>query len=214
MITNKNLCLSIANQSFNACKSWLKQVELAELRLDLLDFTNVELAELLSLDTSIVATCRFGNKSIPNRKEILKLAIDLGVDYIDIELDANPDFVSEILQYAKQKSCKVILSYHNFERTPGADQLQNIIEEAQLKRPDYIKLATLTQTKEDNDNILKLYENYDHLIAFGMGEFGRTTRIDCLKLGAEFTYVAGKAGAETATGQYTYKEMREILELN
>lgn len=214
MITNKNLCLSIANQSFDACKAWLKQVELAELRLDLLDFTNVELAELLSLDTSIVATCRFGNKSIPNRKEILKLAIDLGVDFVDIEIDADPDFVAEILEYAQRKQCKVILSYHNFEKTPGLDQLQNIIQEARLKHPDYVKLATLTQSSKDNANILKLYENHDHLIAFGMGEIGRSTRIDCLKLGARFTYVSGKSGAETAAGQFTYKEMRTILDLN
>lgn len=214
MITNKNLCLSIANQSFEACKHWMKQVELAELRLDLLDFTNVELAELINLDTSIVATCRFGNKSIPNRKEILKLAIDLGVDFVDIEIDANPDFVAEIIEYAQRKNCKVILSYHNFEKTPGQEQLQNIIKEAQLKNPDYIKLATLAQSSQDNANILKLYENNDQLIAFGMGDIGRSTRIDCLKLGARFTYVSGRNGAETAAGQYTYREMRELLKLN
>lgn len=213
MITNKNLCLSLANKSFDDSLNVLKKVELAELRLDLLEFDDLELSQLFSLETEIIATCRYGRIEDSSRMKILTKAIDLGSDYIDIELDADESFVSEMIAYAKQKSCKIILSYHNFEHTPSIEKLQKIIDEASCKKADLIKISCLANSEGDAERILNLYKNNNNIIAFGMGDFGKESRIKSLKLGAEFTYVALAKGEETAPGQWTLDEIQKELNL-
>jgi 3-dehydroquinate dehydratase len=47
-------------------------------------------------------------------------------------------------------------------------------------------------------------------VAFAMGEIGKSTRIQSVKLGAPFTY-ASINGKETAPGQISYADMEMLL---
>ena len=71
---------------------------------------------------------------------------------------------------------------------------------------DMVKIVTLAQSEADIDKILALYQwcreekisgnerigalSDGGLIAFCMGEAGRESRLECLRRGAPFTYVA------------------------
>lgn len=212
-LSNKNLCISLANKSFNECVDLIKKYELVELRLDLLMLNDKEFEEILKLNTKLIATCRHGESANNDRISVLKNLIDLGADYIDIELDFKNAFFDEIIEYAKKQNCKIIISYHNFEHTPSKTELQNIIDTAKEKKADYVKIATEVKTQKDVLKILSLYEDNDKIIAFGMGEVGRISRVSSLYMGAEFTYVSADDHTKTAAGQLSINEMREIINI-
>ena len=212
-LSNNNLCVSIANKSFEECVEIIKKNKLVELRLDLLFFNDKQYEQILKLDAEFVVTCRYGESATLDRINVLKNVIDLGANYVDIELEFNNEFFDEIIKYAKQRNCKVIISYHNFEHTPNKKELQNIVDTAKSKGADYVKIATEVKTQKDVLRILSLYENNDKLIAFGMGEVGRISRVASLYMGAEFTYVSIDDENKTASGQLTVDEMNKVFGL-
>lgn len=212
-LSNKNLCVSIANKSFDECMEICKKLDLVELRLDLLNLNLNELKQLFDLDTKYVITNRLGDFINEQASAFLKNIIDLGADFIDIEIEENNNYVTDLIEYSKNTNCKIILSHHNFEHTPSKEKMQEIIDKAKVQNADYVKIATEVKTQKDTLHILSLYENNDKLIAFGMGEVGRISRVTSLYMGAEFTYVAWDNDNKTAEGQYTFGEMKKIIEL-
>ena len=190
-----------------------EQAELVELRLDLLNLGFDDLSKLFKLDTKFLVTHRLGEFLNDLSSGYMKNIIDLGADYIDIEFEEENKYVDDLIEYAQQNSCKVVLSYHNYEYTPDTAYLNEIIKIAKNKKADYVKIATKVSVKSDVAKILSLYQENDKLIAFGMGEIGKISRLASLYLGAEFTYVAWDKDNKTAEGQYTFDEMKKIIEL-
>jgi len=211
-LSNKNICVSIANKTFTECLEIAKNAEIVELRLDLLDLNLDELKQLFSLDTRFVITNRLGDYINEQAAAFLMNIIDLGVAFIDIEIEEDNEHLSSLIDYAKVTNCKVILSYHNFERTPSVEEMQTIIDLAKSQNADYVKIAVQASSKVDTARVLSLYENNDKLIAFGMGEVGRISRVTSLYLGADFTYVAPDNESATASGQLTIEEMLKVFQ--
>ncbi len=212
-LSNKNLCVSIANKSFDDCLSIAKKSELVELRLDLLNLFDKHLKQLFALNTKYIITHRLGEWLNELSSGYLKNIIDLGADFVDVEIEEGNNYVNDLIKYAKEKNCKVILSYHNFNETPSIEYLQEIINKAKQQNADYVKIATQVASQTDVARILSLYENNDKIIAFGMGEIGRISRVACLYMGAEFTYVASDKNNQTASGQLTVDEMNDIFKI-
>lgn len=214
MISNKNsssICLSIASQTYKDSLDLVNACELAELRLDLQLFSSEELREILKSKTSIIATYREGKETAEERVNGLKRAIDYGANYVDIELESGSGFITEMISYARKNACQIIISYHNFSETPSPSKLQNIIGKARNLGADFVKVVCTFNSLEDERIIKNLYADNKNLIAFGMGELGKKSRVDCLEWGAKFTYVSARKGEETAAGQWTLDEMNEIL---
>jgi len=205
------ICVSVANISFSGLSKIISDFEMIELRLDLLDFTNEEYKQILSKNIPAIACYRYGNADDDTRIEALKKAIDLGVKYVDIEIDASKYFVGRMISYAQSKNCKTILSYHNFNETPSSEELEKIIAETKNLGADYTKLATMANSENDVEIVLDLYKNKENLIAFCMGEIGKKSRIECVNLGAEYTYAALSKEKQTANGQFTYTDMKKIF---
>jgi len=212
-LSNKNLCVSIANKTFAECMSISKNADLVELRLDLLNLNLDELKQLFDLDTKYIITNRLGDFINEQGSAFLKNIIDLGADFIDVELEENNEYLSDLIEFTKSSKCKLIISYHNFEHTPSKKELQNIIDSAKKQNADFVKIATEVKTQKDALRILSLYENNDKLIAFGMGEVGRISRVASLYMGAEFTYVSFDDDNKTASGQLTVDEMNKVFDL-
>ena len=63
-----------------------------------------------------------------------------------------------------------------------------------------------------NPGISSLYAKYKNLLALGMGENGRITRVASLLMGAPFSYVSSGTAKETAPGQITREQMKNVLE--
>jgi 3-dehydroquinate dehydratase-1 len=210
-LSNKNLCVSIANKNFNECLEIAKNSDLVELRLDLLELNFDELKELFKLDAKFIITHRLGGFINEQASSFLKNIIDLDPDYIDVEIEQENKYIDSLIDYAKNTNCKIIFSYHNYEHTPSKIDLQSIIDNAKKQNVAYVKIATQVTSQTDVARILSLYENNDKLIAFGIGEIGRISRVACLYLGAEFTYVSTDKNNETASGQLTKEEMNTIF---
>ena len=78
------------------------------------------------------------------------------------------------------------------------------------KFSNHIKIVTMAKTVNDATRIMSLYNNTSgiKLIAFSMGEEGRFTRILCLRMGSQFTYVS--LGTPIAPGQFSLDEIRKM----
>jgi 3-dehydroquinate dehydratase type I len=140
-------------------------------------------------------------------------AIELGAAFVDVEKESTVAFRAEVMRAAQAKGCRVIISSHDFEKTPPADVLRSTIQRSFREGADYVKIACTVNTPEDNATLLGLLSNPEwqqRLIVVGMGPLGRFSRIMAPILGSPFTFVSSGEGSETAPGQPTRKELLEI----
>jgi len=75
------------------------------------------------------------------RFDTLRLAMELGVDYVDIELKVADKFMS-FISGNKPEKCKLIVSSHNYEYTPSCEELANLVARIQAVGADIVKVAT------------------------------------------------------------------------
>jgi 3-dehydroquinate dehydratase type I len=204
-------CVVIAENNLFKAISIAKRYETAEVRLDLCKFSNHNLKLMFESHPNLIVTHR-DNRDLLEKTNAIKLAIESGAAMVDIEYKLDEDCKLEILQTAKTHNCKVIISYHNAELTPSLDELREIITESKKWSPTYIKIVTKTNSKFDALRLLNLYDAYDNVIAFGLGENSKYTRIASVYLGAPFMYIYfGTLKNQIASGQLSAKEF-EVLQ--
>ena len=185
----------------------------AELRVDLVKPTLDEVKELLSKkDVSYIVTCRPGVFDEESSLEYLTTAARLGADYIDIEIERGSEAAARLKSACDGTKCQLIISYHNFECTPSLDELRSVVAECCGRGADIVKIACKVNSYADNSALLSLYGDGDGIVAFGMGELGKISRLASLGCGARFTYVASDFGAGTAPGQLTVSQMRRCMQ--
>ena len=198
---------------FGTCMQLASAFPLVEIRLDLIK-TDPERIDLLAMQCrQWIATCRPGNLTERERTVLLAAAVRSGATYVDIEYEAEPAYRQPLIDLAEKCRCKVIISYHNFESTPGMDTLNRIIHRSTEMGADYVKLAVTPHSPADCALIMSLYGQHERLIAFSMGEAGKITRIAAPFLGAEFTFASVDEEHLTAPGQLTALQMEEIYHL-
>jgi len=207
------ICISLAGITFQECIKIIGKSDFAEIRIDQLSLSESQLEALCAMKKNTIATCRPGALTDEKRMSLLKLAMDSGVGYIDIEYEAPEKYRQELVAYARVKDVVVILSYHNFETTPEKHELEHIIDQSLSMGADRVKLATFANSKSDNSRILSLYETHSNLIAFCMGHTGMITRVAAPFLGSEFTYAAVSKTLATAPGQLTSDDFLEIYDI-
>ena len=203
----------ISAKGYNNCVSQLEGCSLAELRIDLNQISVNELELLLATNAQFIVTCRPGTYSDTERIDILKAAAQMGAHYIDIETETDADLIGIVKTACITSGTKLIVSYHNFEHTPEPTVLENIISECIQQGADYVKIACMVNTPTDNAVLLGLHAKHRNMIAFGMGEMGRISRLASVFCGAPFTYVAPDKNGETAPAQYTYTEMEQLMKM-
>ena len=114
------------------------------------------------------------------RQQLLREAVALGVDYVDLEMD----IATKIRRFGKTKR---IVSYHNTKTTPV--DLEDIAEKCEEFDPDVVKIATAATTLAEASRVLHLGTKAKvPMIPIAMGEIGVFTRILGAKFGAPFTY--------------------------
>jgi 3-dehydroquinate dehydratase-1 len=205
------ICASISEKDLNKCLSILEKVEMAEIRIDLAEFSNEEIKEVFSKGKKLIATCRPGKIKDNERVEMLKIAVESGATYVDIEYEAPMDYKNDLIDFAHKHQCDVIISYHNYDRTPELDELEKIVQSCYAQGADLAKIATHVNMNRDNSKILSLYKAPGRLVAIGMGDLGRISRIIAPFLGAEFTYASVDDGSATAPGQISYERLNQFI---
>jgi 3-dehydroquinate dehydratase-1 len=205
------ICVSIAEKDSAACLQKALLYELAEIRLDAGHFTSQEVKQIFSSHTNLVATCRPGTYNHQERIDLLLEAIRSGAAYVDIETESEAAELTLVHQEAQLSGTKVIISYHNFQKTPTEEELHRIVDTCANQGADVIKVACMVNTPADNARLLGLYNRKEKMIAIGMGPEGTISRIVAPLLGAAFTFAAPDEGEATAPGQLKIRELKEII---
>jgi 3-dehydroquinate dehydratase-1 len=187
--------------------------DLLELRLDLIREDPERIFALLKPGVLSLVTCRPGVFSESKTLQMLKTSMDLGATYVDVELESTDGYLESLLEHARARQTKVILSYHNFELTPDRDELEILLKRCYERGGDLAKIAVQVNSPEDVKHLLNLYNLPGKKVILGMGQPGRITRVMGPYLGAEFTFAAPGEGAETAPGQLSYKQLKGIYKV-
>lgn len=216
-------------------------VEMAEIRLDSCPLTMDEIEELFSTsDVPLVATCRInavkerlsqtlaGHQQDDRKLEMkasqeveskLITAIHAGAAFVDLEIEAPPMMSKRLRRETRENGTVFVRSYHDFNGTDSVEALKALTEKCFAIGADIAKIVTMAvpctgdNQSSDVDRVLSLYDHFDpaKLIAFAMGDAGKTSRIQCLAKGSPFTYASLNEEDTTALGQMTTREMRSII---
>jgi 3-dehydroquinate dehydratase type I len=188
--------------------------DIIEIRLDY--STEIIHPAIFRKATSIplIATCRDAGqggqwKSNENYKlHLLLEAAESGYEYIDIESDA-PKML-EVVNIGKMNGSKIILSNHNFNTTHKPEELDKILSQTLEIGVSICKVVGTAIRYEDNLTYLGWLGNHPGNVAFAMGQYGIPSRVVSALVGGVFTYASTKRGEESALGQPTFFELREI----
>lgn len=204
------ICVSLAHMDFTECSAYTTREEFVEFRFDLLDAGPSQVISLVSKARKCISTCREGGMSAGNRLLILQTALEAGTSYIDLDMETDFSFMDELLPAARSQGCDLILSFHDFEKTPGPEELDRRFRMALDAGADLVKIACLVQKREDLLNLFQLYRHKVRKVVIGMGEKGLITRVAAPLLGSEFTFASPGRGRETAPGQITREKLLRI----
>ena len=216
------ICTSIQHKTYPQILDILNapEVEMAEIRLDLCELSDEEIEDLFGCsDTPLVATCRFGALPWEEVERRLSLAVSAGARFADLEIEAPASVSKRFQKLCRINGTEIIRSFHDFDSTPDDEMLQMALARCFRYGADIAKIVTACTSADDVKRLQALYtivlEGVDsmqgRLIAFGMGEAGRMSRLECLRRGAPFTYACFSKGEATAPGQWTAADMHKAV---
>ena len=146
-------------------------------------------------------------------------AIHAGAAFVDLEIEAPPMMSKRLRRETRENGTVFVRSYHDYKGTDSIEALKALTEKCFAIGADIAKIVTMAapctgdNQSPDVDRVLSLYDHFDpaKLIAFAMGDAGKTSRIQCLAKGSPFTYASLNEADAAAPGQMTTREMRDIV---
>jgi 3-dehydroquinate dehydratase-1 len=210
------VCVSIGEGSCAEVKSTVERFEFSEIRLDLCRLTLEEIGEVFSSGKTLIATCREGVYGRDERLDRLLTAIRAGATFVDVETETDEPFRRAVAEHAKRYGCRLIVSHHDFEKTPPVEEMLLAIRKCRKQGADTVKFVSTANDRRDSARILSLYALCTDipLVAFAMGKTGRVTRLACVPLGAPFTYAAVSDDRAVAGGQMSFDTMKTFITLH
>jgi 3-dehydroquinate dehydratase type I len=139
------------------------------------------------------------------------------VDLIDIELFNEESSVKAVAATAHAKGILVIISNHDFMKTPAKDQIISRLRKAQDLGADIPKIAVMPTTPQDVLTLLDatttMNEKYAYrpIITMSMGSMGAISRVSGSVFGSAVTF--GAARKSSAPGQIDVGELRRVLKV-
>jgi len=210
------ICAVIVNNDLEAVNEVKPFVDLFEVRIDLIGDGWQELVK--QLNQPWIACNRSsdeggrweGNEA--RRIEKLLQAIELGADIVDIELRTRN--LDKIVQLVKKRT-KCLLSFHDLEKTPSLDRMREMVQRQLKAGADICKIITTAQSLEDNLTVLQLIMDFPKIkiVSLAMGPLGFASRVLCPLVGGDFTYASTEKGKESASGQITARDLRQLYEM-
>jgi len=214
---NRSIVAAIGNSPVDSARR-AKELgaDILELRIDLLDSdTRLALQDIKKTGLPVIITNRMkqeGGAWNGSEDERIRTLVSLlpMADAVDIELCAKER--DAVVKKARAAGKTVIISTHDFQKTPENDVMKGIIRDSFATGGDIAKLAVMPTSLSD---VLRLLDVALHaegdacLIA--MGETGRYSRVVAPLYGSVMTY--GYVEKATAPGQFRVDELRHILDL-
>ncbi|TKW28932.1 hypothetical protein SEVIR_3G361900v4 [Setaria viridis] len=150
------------------------------------------------------------------RFEALMLAMELGAEYVDIELKVADKFM-RLLSGKKPENCKLIVSSHNYENTPSAEELANLVAQIKATGADIVKIAT---TATEIVDVARMFQILVHcqekqvpIIGLVMNDRGFISRVLCPKYGGYLTFGSLEKGKESAAAQPTVADLINVYNI-
>lgn len=204
--------------------------DLAEFRIDLLSFASDtkqvialghELKKILG-NKSMIATIRTKNEG--GQLEISDA--DYGktyqaylknpfMDWLDVEMFRDQKVVSEIVQKAHQKKVLVVMSNHDFQKTPSQDEIEKRLLKQDQMGADVLKIAVMPKSKQDvftlmNATFKVSQQTTKPLLTMSMGQLGTISRVATANMGGSYSF--GMIGQASAPGQIDVTKLKQILQ--
>lgn len=139
------------------------------------------------------------------------------IDLVDVELFNEEKNVKAILSTAKENGVYVIMSNHDFFKTPAKEEIVSRLRKMQEYGADIPKIAVMPTsvadviTLIDATNTMKSEYADRPIITMSMGGTGVISRLAGEVFGSAFTFGAGKEAS--APGQIPVAELRTVLEI-
>jgi 3-dehydroquinate dehydratase-1 len=133
------------------------------------------------------------------------------VDYIDVEL-RNFNRYSDLLATANLAGKNLIVSVHDFEKTPSKEMMERWVEETAARQPAAIfKIAARVSSWEEMARLADFLvaQRPMRTAAMGIGSFGKISRLLFAQLGSELIYAACEK--PVIPGQWDFRALRSIL---
>ncbi len=204
--------------------------DLAEFRIDLLSFASDtkqvialghELKKILG-NKPMIATIR--TKSEGGQLEISDA--DYGktyqaylknpfMDWLDVEMFRDQKVVSEIVQKAHQKKVLIVMSNHDFQKTPSQDEIEKRLLKQDQMGADVLKIAVMPKSKQDvftlmNATLKVSQQTTKPLLTMSMGQLGTISRVATANMGGSYSF--GMIGQASAPGQIDVTKLKQILQ--
>ncbi|WP_410566517.1 type I 3-dehydroquinate dehydratase [Acinetobacter sp. H1(2024)] len=204
--------------------------DLAEFRIDLLSFASDtkqvialghELKKILG-HKPMIATIRTKNEG--GQLEISDA--DYGktyqaylknpfMDWLDVEMFRDQKVVSEIVQKAHQKKVLVVMSNHDFQKTPSQDEIEKRLLKQDQMGADILKIAVMPKSKQDvftlmNATLKVSQQTTKPLLTMSMGQLGTISRVATANMGGSYSF--GMIGQASAPGQIDVTKLKQILQ--
>ncbi|MDD3985627.1 MAG: type I 3-dehydroquinate dehydratase [Methanobacterium sp.] len=191
------ICVPIFEKSYDtilqsARKSIEAGADLLELRIDVMNNPNPDnvLNIIKEINFPLIATNRrveeggFFQGTEAERTDILVEAAK-HANIIDIELGTEPEYLAKIVKVSKS----TIISYHDFNKTPSADFLLEIVR-MEKKLGDIAKFSVMPQNISDTLIVLEVLSKVQNTIGIAMGDIGMYTRIIAPFFGSPITFAS------------------------
>ena len=139
------------------------------------------------------------------------------VDLVDVELFAGDGLVSEMVEAAHQKDVKVVVSNHDFTKTPDKEELIARLKKMQELGGDVPKIAVMPQSEQDVLTLLSATEEFNReyadrpFITISMSKMGLVSRLAGGVFGSAMTF--GAVGEVSAPGQIEAGRLKQIVEV-
>ena len=138
-------------------------------------------------------------------------------DMIDVELFTGDEIVKEIVEFAHNKDVKVVMSNHDFFKTPTQEEIVNRLCKMQEMDADLPKIAVMPQSTEDvltllsatNEMVTKYADR--PIITMSMAGMGVISRLAGEAFGSALTFGAAKAAS--APGQIPVEKLAQVLDI-
>lgn len=225
-ITGKSIS-EILKQVKKACS---KKPDLLEWRLDFFDdvedFNQIKAAfkQISTNNDDLPLLITFRTKSEGGERQftaphyflLLKEVLNnLSVNAIDLELFHEQANLRSIVSLAHQKGVKVVMSNHDFEKTPAKNELISRLTKMFELGADVAKIAVMPNSSGDVLTLLSATSEAKSqlakpIITMSMGELGKISRVSGQLFGSSLTFAS--VDETSAPGQVPIDELRKMLQ--
>lgn len=214
------ICVPIQARTQKEAKKALENIkgkaDMAEIWLD--HIKDLDITDLLkNKPLPVICVCKGPDekgKFKGSHSEAVKILIEAaknGADYIDISLNLIKNYKLKI------KNSKVIVSYHNFTKTPSTSFMIGKAMDMKKRKADIVKISVMAKSLNDTVRVITLAKilqskKIPHIL-IAMSKKGALSRVLTPTLGGTIMFAPLTRDKSSASGQLTVKELREAWKL-